>query len=92
MRGSAFWPAVLVLLTLAPALMSTPGRAANAHNFVLAASDGYGVQDCLAESGECGRAVAEAWCAAQGSARVISFGRTDASSADPGPYYITCGD
>jgi hypothetical protein len=90
MRGSAFQSAVLPILAVA--IMTAPAHAADSRHFLLAASDGYGVQDCLAEGGECGHAVADAWCAAQGSARAVDFGRADAAKGGEGGYYITCGD
>ena len=42
--------------------------------FVVPANDGYGVGDCLATGGECGRVVAEAWCQTQGFARAVACG------------------
>ncbi|NEU10727.1 hypothetical protein G3T14_01100 [Methylobacterium sp. BTF04] len=43
--------------------------------FLIPASEGYGVGDCLT-SGEsaCGQVVADAWCEAQGFAAAASFG------------------
>lgn len=61
--------------------------------FVIAAAQGYGVEDCLAEGGECGHAVADAWCAAEGHGAARKFGRSDSSGpADARPFFITCGD
>ncbi|HYA74148.1 MAG TPA: hypothetical protein VEF36_13430 [Roseiarcus sp.] len=74
------------------------GRAGEAHSFIVAANDGYGIQDCLGEGGECGRVVADAWCQANGHGAALTFGRTDKVSlaATPGegaePYVVTCGD
>src|SRR5208283_2749087 len=53
------------------------GRAGEAHSFTVAANDGYGVQDCLGEGGECGRVVADAWCEAHGHGAALAFGRAD---------------
>jgi hypothetical protein len=61
-------------------------RAGEAHSFVVAGNDGYGVQDCLGEGGECGRVVADAWCEAHGHGGALSFGR----AADA--YVVTCGE
>lgn len=44
-----------------------------ASTFLVPANDGYGVGDCLASGGECGRLVADAWCEAQGFVRAVSF-------------------
>ena len=103
MRLPASWSALLAIL-LAGALIGGslgPGRAEGDHSFVIA-TDGYGVQDCLAESGECGRVVADAWCEAHGQGHARSYGLSDdvtgaiATSARPvksqGAYFITCGD
>jgi hypothetical protein len=38
--------------------------------------DGYGIGECLAAGGECGQAVADAWCAAHGYARAQGYGRS----------------
>lgn len=77
-------------------------RAATAEKtFLLPASDGYGVADCLVGASECGQVVADAWCEAQGFAASASYGvaaREDltgaiatvtASTADA-PLRITC--
>jgi len=42
--------------------------------FLIPASDGYGVADCLSTNSECGKIVANAWCEAQGFAKATSFG------------------
>jgi hypothetical protein len=72
------------------------GRAGESHSFIVAANDGYGVEDCLGEGGECGRVVADAWCEAHGHGAALTFGRADhgaAPAADgDAPYVITCGD
>ncbi len=62
--------------------------------FVIAADQGYGVEDCLAEGGECGHVVADAWCAAHGRGEALKFGRSGGGSgfANMRPYFITCGD
>ena len=47
---------------------------ARAETFVIAASDGYGIEDCLLNGSSCGRIVADAWCEAHGLARATAFG------------------
>src|SRR5579863_2435703 len=103
MRRLALWPALLFAVALAawsgPAMAAKAGAA---QSFILAASDGYGVQDCLAEGGECGQAMADAWCQSQGHSRALSFGPSDdvtgaiskstAAKIETGAYVITCGD
>ena len=58
---------------LSMAALST-AQGGETHALVIAANDGYGVQDCLAEAGECGQIVADAWCEAHGHGAAVSFG------------------
>jgi hypothetical protein len=69
--------------------------------FLVPANDGYGVGECLASGGECGRVIANAWCETQGFRRAALFGPTasedltgvvrPASTAAPSrPVAITC--
>ena len=78
------------------------GNAAEGNTFIIAAAEGYGVADCLAEGGECGRVVVDAWCEAHGHGAAISFGPAgdDVTGAIPGgasramgtPYVVRCGE
>jgi hypothetical protein len=88
-------------------LPTTVTRAApNAERtFLIPASDGYGVADCISTKSECGKIVANAWCEAQGFAKATAFGiasredftgslskTTVAQAAAPEqPLTITCG-
>lgn len=90
-----FAAASLTVLPNAP----TQANIVNA-TFVIPASDGYGVADCLTGGTECGRVVADAWCEAQGFSRAETFGRaveevtgsTDIamSKRSAAPIAITC--
>jgi hypothetical protein len=80
---------------------SAASRAAEEHSFLIAANDGYGIEDCLGEGGECGRVVADAWCEAHGHGSALSFGPAEdvtgaidaAKRSKPDrPYVVTCGD
>ena len=71
--------------------LTQAASAGPAHAFTIAANDGYGLQDCLGEGGECGRVVADAWCAAQGRGAALSFGRADGAASEPA-YVVTCRD
>ncbi len=79
-----------VLSSLAGLVLCVAGvdgaKAGEAHSFVVAGNDGYGVEDCLGDGGECGRVVADAWCEAHGHGGALSFGR----AADA--YVVTCGE
>lgn len=100
-------PGMLAGFILSAALCAAPmdsGGAGEAHSFIIAANDGYGIQDCLGEGGECGRVVADAWCEAHGHGAAVAFGRANpddatgaikvaATPAKGGePYVVTCGD
>jgi hypothetical protein len=71
--------------------LSQAASAGQAHAITIAANDGYGLQDCLGDGGECGRAVADAWCAAEGRGSALSFGRANAAATEAA-YVVTCGD
>jgi hypothetical protein len=78
---------------------TSKAEAANA-TFLLPASDGYGVADCLMGETECGRIVANAWCEAHGFSRADTFGIaveevtgstiTTVSNRSERPIAITC--
>jgi hypothetical protein len=104
MCRNELWPAILPLFLVAALGAGQMGQAqaSEGHTFIIAATDGYGVEDCLAEGGECGRVVADAWCEAHGRGAAISFGLADdvtgaivisAAAGKPrGPYVIRCAD
>ena len=73
-------------------------RAAEPHVYTIAGDDGYGLTDCLAQGGDCGKVVADAFCEAHGNGEAIAFGPKDSlgsihkiSTASDG-YYISCAD
>jgi len=82
----------------------TSAAASDNRTFLIPASDGYGVADCLSTKSECGKIVADAWCEAQGFAKAASYGLADRedftgtlSKARPAaaaeqPLVITCGE
>ncbi len=91
--------ALLAPLAVVLVAASAPAPSAReASTYVIAAAPGYGVEDCLAEGGECGRVVADAWCEAQGRGAALKFGRDDSDRTAGGepavtrPYFITCGE
>jgi hypothetical protein len=101
------FPSQLAILSILVAVVAYAapidgGRAGEAHSFIIAANDGYGIQDCLGEGGECGRVVADAWCEAHGHGAALAFGRADdgagaiSVAATPAtgaePYVVSCGD
>ena len=48
--------------------------AAREATFLIPASDGYGVAECLVSQSECGQVIAHAWCEAQGFALARTYG------------------
>ena len=104
MRPNAFWPVLLVAFASFAfvAGSTSSSQAAGGHNFIIAGSEGYGLQDCLGGAGDCGQVVANAWCEAHGQGPALAFGKTDdvtgaiVSSSQPklpsGAYFVTCGD
>jgi hypothetical protein len=60
-------------LTLLP--NNTRAATAGGATFLVPATHGYGVAECLASGSECGQVVADAWCEAQGYARASSYGQ-----------------
>lgn len=110
-RTAAFTAAALLIAVSAHALAGdgetpAPGRANVEKTFLIPASEGYGVGECLTSAGsECGQVVANAWCEAQGFASAQSFGvaaqdeytgaiTPPPASAPPSerPLRITCKD
>lgn len=86
------------------ALVEPPSRAqaesAQRGVYVIPAG-GYGVDECVATSAECGRVVATAWCEAHGHGRAVAFGSASditfsANVSVKAPprdsVIITCGD
>ena len=62
---------VAALSALGPG--ATPAVAKEA-TFLIPASDGYGVAECLVNQSECGQVIAHAWCEAQGFVQARTYG------------------
>ena len=61
--------------TVLPTGATKAAATADNATFLIPASDGYGVGDCLSSSSsECGKVIANAWCEAHGFAKAASFG------------------
>lgn len=77
MRHSAAALFAVVLCAAATQVVAgdTPVRAPVEKTFLLPASDGYGVGECLTGgASECGQVVADSWCESQGFASAASYG------------------
>ena len=62
-------------LAVVVSLAAAAPASAQIRTYVIPANDGYGLSECLAEGGPCGQEIAEAWCAANGMSKAVSFGR-----------------
>lgn len=89
--------AVWTLLSLVAQLGCANGQV---HSYLIAAGEGYGVQECLVNDGdECGKSLADAWCESHNQGVAISFGPAG-DLADPTPkranpdgtFRITCSE
>jgi hypothetical protein len=69
--------------------------------YLIPASDGYGVAECLTSGAECGKIVAKAWCESKGHKIALAFGQADradftgsvppkSGKAEELPLTITC--
>ena len=69
--------ACLGMMAVAGAIAAGSGSESEARpkprDFVIAGSDGYGTQDCLASKGDCGRIVADAWCESKGFKAALAY-------------------
>ena len=98
----------VVVSTLAGLILSTvfavPSRAAE--SYVVPATDGYGISDCMHSGSACGRVIADSWCESHGHAHALAFGTAEdvtgaiqaSTKAEPvavaaaGDIVIRCGD
>ncbi|MFC7399795.1 hypothetical protein ACFQU1_21510 [Chelatococcus sp. GCM10030263] len=71
-RVSVLSCSAILLSAFALVSPSLSAKAAES-TFVIPASDGYGVADCLATGGDCANGVANAWCVAQGYRQASGF-------------------
>lgn len=62
---------LVATLVLAPSI----ALAGETKIFTIDASDGYGIDTCLASGSECGAAMAGAWCRVHDYKAAVSFGR-----------------
>jgi hypothetical protein len=76
------------------------GQALGFRTYLISATAGSGPEECLADGGECGKLVADAWCNAYGHGVALKFGRSGddspaaSGSSWPAPerYYVACDD
>lgn len=100
-------PALLGVMGLSGAfaltLFELPARAMSdaQRGVYVIPTGGYGVDECVAKSSECGRIVAAAWCEAHGHGRVVAFGSANdvtfsanasVKAPPPNSILISCAD
>ncbi len=77
-RAIAVFGFLSILTLTAASFVVLPNGTSRANvvnaSFLIPASDGYGVADCLTGGNECGKIVANAWCEAHGFRRAETFG------------------
>lgn len=57
--------------------VETEAKANKQRDFIIAGSDGYGTQECLASQSQCGRIVADSWCEAKGFKAALAYRQLD---------------
>ncbi len=92
-----------ISLSIMPSSRSV-AAASEPRTFLIPASDGYGVADCISSRAECGKIVANAWCESQGFGKAVAFGvaaredftgsvtKQSPTQAAEQPLSITCGE
>jgi hypothetical protein len=93
--------AALIGALLALWIWRTPTQAAE-RRYVVAAPEGYGLDECIKTSAACQKVAADAWCASHGDSRAVAFGLSDdvtaaishvpRPSAIPSSLLVTCRD
>jgi len=87
-------------LIVLSSLMRGPAQAETA-TFLIPASEGYGITDCLVDGVACGQIVADAWCESRAKGPAVAFGLASditgsigapAPQSAPGDVVIACGE
>ena len=106
MRARVSLIAALGIASAASLVILSSGHESEARpklrDFVIAGSDGYGTQDCLASGASCGRIVADAWCESKGFKGALAYrklapdeitGSTGSTASKPvDSFLISCKD
>jgi hypothetical protein len=90
----------LFLLAMHFSARADEAKADQAQTFVVPASDGYGVGECLLPGSACGQILADAWCEAHGLSKSMAYGpaeditastgTSDGPKAEPGSFIVKC--
>ena len=73
-----------IALVAVISLLAVPSARAETHIFLVDASDGYGIDRCLASGEACGAAAASALCRAREYSKAVDFGRIDPNEVTGG--------
>jgi hypothetical protein len=90
-------------IVLSCAACTSEARAGDGPSFIIPPTNGYGIAECLAKAGDCGRIVADSWCESKGFSKATGYGPADdvtsaiavfheANHFEPGSFIITCTD
>jgi hypothetical protein len=91
----------LMMASLFLMAMHFSARADQSQTFVIPASDGYGVSECLLPGSACGQTLADAWCEAHGLSKSLAYGpaedvtasmaaASDVPKTEPGSFIVKC--
>jgi hypothetical protein len=91
------------VLTVAGCAASACAETAPSAAYVISDQEGYGLLECLTHKDDCGKIVADSWCAAHGHGVARAFGRADdvtastaaratSASVEPAAVVVACMD
>ncbi len=73
----AFAPLLAGVLIAAGCAWSADAESSPGGAYVISDQEGYGLLECLTQKDDCGKIVADSWCAAHGHGAARAFGRAD---------------
>ncbi|MBM3564298.1 MAG: hypothetical protein FJX16_01320 [Alphaproteobacteria bacterium] len=97
----AFAPLLVGVLIVAGYAGGAYAEAGHSAAYVISDQEGYGLLECLTGKDDCGKIVADSWCAAHGHGAARAFGRADdvtastdakasGASIEPGAAIVAC--
>lgn len=99
----AFAPLLAGMLFGAGCACDAQAEASAGAAYVISDQEGYGLTECLTRKADCGKIVADSWCAAHGHGAARTFGRANdvtasldvhaaRASTEPDAAVVACGD
>jgi hypothetical protein len=93
MRIAVLASAALLIVAGASSLSSVQDRQAiGPQDFIVSATNGYGVADCLTSASDCGHTVANAWCSSQGFSKATHFRKAEESDVTASINLVAASD